>query len=1021
MRFYISYLGILSLVVLGRPGLAQVTSDGTHSTTVTTSDDRHFTIDNGDRVGNNLFHSFREFSVPTGGSAFFNNAVDVQNIFSRVTGSTISNIDGLLRTNGTANLFLLNPNGIIFGANAQLNIGGSFVGSTASSIRFADGAEFSALKSNPSLLTVSTPIGLQFGQTSGNIQVNGLGNQEPVPTTNFGLAIAPGRTLAFVGGDVTFNSGIATAAAGRLEVGSVRTGTVALTPTTTGWRLGYDSAQTFGTIQLLNRSSLWNPYPVSNPEGGIQVWGDRIVLNNSQIAAAGLGNQSSSDINIQATGGLELSGNGTGYPFSSWIVNQVTPGASGNGGQIQVTTPNLSIRDGARIQTLSLGSGIAGEIRVNADNLLINGYSPANSDRTQTELFTSQISSASLATGNGGNIRINAQRIRLQDGGQIGTFTGGQSTGNGGDITVNASRAIRMTGFNPTTPLPTGILTLTSGSGNGGDIDVSTPNLRLQDGSAVNSISRSRGQGGDITVRATNSIVADRVSPAFGFLTSTIQALSYDSGRGGDVQVNTGRLRLLNGASLGTFTLFPTDGSPITATSGTGNAGNVRVNARDSIEVDGDDLKRGGNVSVLSSLAFAIGDAGNVTVSTRRLFAGGGGSVSSGVVPGASISGAVVPGTGSGNGGNLTVNASQSIEVRGRAAAISDNSDVGIFSLGSGSAGRAVINTPRLSIFEGADVAASTIASGNAGQLTINASNILVNGSQIDSSAVSADEVFRRTYSLPLVPTGDTGNVTINADRLTVENGGRVGVQHEGTGNAGQLSINANEIVVRDRGRITASTAFGGGGEVSLNVQRFLRLQNAGQVSAEAGGRGNGGNIQIDSPFIFAFNNSDIIANADRGNGGRIDITTNGIFGAAFRQNLTPASDITASSDFGLSGTVSIETPNVTPGQDLAKLPTEVMDSSQQLANQCNANSNSQFIITGQGGLPLNPTSAIAASNPWTDLRDPLALQVTESQAVAPTLPLAEATTWQIDDQGNVYLVAIAPASATVHPATCGH
>jgi filamentous hemagglutinin family protein len=238
MRFHISYLGILSLVVLGgNPGLAQITSDGSHSTTVTSSGDRNFTIDNGDRRGSNLFHSFRKFSVPTGGSAFFNNAADIQNIFSRVTGNTISNIDGLLRTNGTANLFLLNPNGIIFGANAQLNIGGSFVGSTASSLRFADGTEFSALTPNPSLLTISTPIGLQFEQPPGNIQVNGLGNQEPVPTTNFGLAIAPSRTLALIGGDVTFNGGIATAAAGRLEVGSVRSGTVALTPTTTGFRL----------------------------------------------------------------------------------------------------------------------------------------------------------------------------------------------------------------------------------------------------------------------------------------------------------------------------------------------------------------------------------------------------------------------------------------------------------------------------------------------------------------------------------------------------------------------------------------------------------------------------------------------------------------------------------------------------------------------------------------------------------------------------------------------------------------
>ncbi|MBW4475930.1 MAG: filamentous hemagglutinin N-terminal domain-containing protein [Tolypothrix brevis GSE-NOS-MK-07-07A] len=176
------------------PAMAQVTSDST-TNTIVNPNGNNFTILNGIEKGNNLFHSFGNFSVPTGSSARFDltNTPNISTIFSRVTGGNVSNIDGLIRTlnsNNAVSLFLMNPAGIVFGQNAKLDIGGSFVGTTANSIKFADGTEFSAVNASGSpLLTMSVPIGLQMGSNPGAIEVQGVGHnltaQDPYFTPYF--------------------------------------------------------------------------------------------------------------------------------------------------------------------------------------------------------------------------------------------------------------------------------------------------------------------------------------------------------------------------------------------------------------------------------------------------------------------------------------------------------------------------------------------------------------------------------------------------------------------------------------------------------------------------------------------------------------------------------------------------------------------------------------------------------------------------------------------------------------------
>ncbi|NJO97129.1 MAG: filamentous hemagglutinin N-terminal domain-containing protein [Hyellaceae cyanobacterium CSU_1_1] len=108
---------------------AQIVGDNTAKTQVQT--DRGVSvITGGIQSGKNLFHSFEQFSVVTGGVANFDHALEVENIFSRVTGGAVSELDGLIQTQGDTSLFLLNPAGVVFGANAQLDLGGSLIVST---------------------------------------------------------------------------------------------------------------------------------------------------------------------------------------------------------------------------------------------------------------------------------------------------------------------------------------------------------------------------------------------------------------------------------------------------------------------------------------------------------------------------------------------------------------------------------------------------------------------------------------------------------------------------------------------------------------------------------------------------------------------------------------------------------------------------------------------------------------------------------------------------------------------------
>ena len=218
-------------------------------------------------------------------------------------------------------------------------------------------------------------------------------------------------------------------------------------------------------------------------------------------------------------------------------------------------------------------------------------------------------------------------------------------------------------------------------------------------------------------------------------------------------------------------------------------------------------------------------------------------------------------------------------------------------------------------------------------------------------------------------------------------------------------------MIVLDReGSLSASTKSGEGGNINIQSD-FLNLRNQSQITATAGGIGNGGNITINSPVIAGFENSDIIANAVEGMGGNINIKTQGLFGLQFAEQLTEESDITASSEFGINGTVEINNVNIDPSSGLVELSAELSDSSQQIASGCSSNTDSTFVATGRGGIPQNPSQSLNFNHTWSDIRNLYAFHKRinnnpEITTISKKPAIVEATGFIRNEKGEIEFVA---------------
>ena len=621
------FIGIYSLFQAPLPTQAQTRISGDKTlptpTLVNNVKARIYEITGGSRPQNaaNLFHSLQEFSIQSGDTARFVHDAGIQNILTRVTGGSVSNINGTIQTwidgvkPSTANLFLINPQGIIFGPNATLDIGGSFIGSTADKINFADGTEFSAVNPSTKLLTISVPVGLQFGSNSnGAININGSGNNIKVnPDFSIDTSNRPSglnyqnsnnQTLAFIGNEIILDGGNVTFPSGNVELWSVKQGEVSLVNNNGKLKLE-PKAINYGNINLLNAASVNTS---GNSGGSIQIKGKNISLQDgSVILSDTLGNGTGGEVNISASELLEVKGfvlNPNNQVFSA-ILADVAPRASGDGGTINIETSSLQIVDGGQISSGTFGTGNAGELKVKAENIQMSGFSVFGPSAIATDV-------APGARGNGGSLSIETDSLKVTNGAQIFSSTFG--FGKAGNLQLTA-KDIELVGIAEKGPssivagvqkIPGAPDFLGTGTGTGGNLNVQTGSLRVRDGAQVSVSTSGSGKAGNMQIKA-DSVELVGSSPRS--LSGLFANATRSNGDGGDLNVDSKKLVIRDRATINASNFLSSDPENIRGLAGTGAAGNININSPFIL------LENQGTITANTN----AGDKGNINIESQNL------------------------------------------------------------------------------------------------------------------------------------------------------------------------------------------------------------------------------------------------------------------------------------------------------------------------------------------------------------------------------------------------------------------
>ena len=842
-------------------------------------------IEGGAVRGPNLFHSFSDFNVGELNRVYFANPAGVESILSRITGGNPSNILGTLGVAGPADLYLINPNGIVFGENVSLDIAGSLYVTTAEAITLGEGLFSATLPAQSQLLEVKPSASFFNYLTSNSRDIINLGK------------INPGASLILAADNIQVE--------GELISGSNIPGSsILIVAADTVQFTGVTGRDRTGAFSGIEKNS-------AGVGGNLTIEASSLeVLNGAQLSSATAGSGNAGNITLDIRGTVRFAGRNPNNGRPSSASSSVETGGDGQGGTLVIQAANLEMVDGAQLRSVVAGRGNAGDVTVQ-----ISDTARFSRDASASDELAGIISNVEAqGEGQGGHIRVTAANLEVLNGAQFSTDLLGR--GNVGDIAVTVGGTARFVGSNLSTILAGGLFSRVTadGEGQGGNINLTATRLEVLNGAQISTELLGAGNAGDVLITIRETALFGGTHPTFTSGAFSRMASNQGGGQGGDVRIVATNLNVTDGARLSANT------------SGKGNAGNIILTIGETARFEGRSSVDGLAGGVFSNVeSTGEGQSGNIQITSTNLDVAGGAQINTAVA-------------GRGNAGNVVLMTNETARFEG--GLVDSNDDSGVYSRvedrGQGQSGNITLTATNLFVNRGARITTEVLGQGNAGNIALNIAGVASfigsnrSGNRMGFTASDVEEGFLSGVfsNVATSGAGQSGTVMLTAANLDVLNGARMSAAVAGRGNAGDLTLAIRETarIGRDRTSQTRdelpsglfssieATGEGQGGNIQLSAGN-LAVTDGALISTELAGRGNSGNVSLNVRETVHLAGSgsaasSLVQSGAEGGGGDVRISSNNL-------RITQGAQIVASNEGrGDAGNINLRVRDRIQSQD---------------------------------------------------------------------------------------------------------